>query len=72
MQMYTVPNLTTVLTVTTTHHTPVLTEGSTQYEPAMTPCIHNLQGIVTQFVICAQQPTPAIDSARNANLSLEP
>ena len=72
MQMYTVPNLTTVLTVTTTHHTPVLTEGSTQYEPAMTPCIHNLQGNITQNSICAQQPTPAIDSARNVNLRLNP
>ena len=59
--------------------TPVLTEGSkstqltsTQYEPAMTPCIHNLQGNITQKSICTQQPTPAIDSARSANLGPNP
>ena len=48
--------------------TPVLIEGSrstrltsTQYEASMSPCIHNLQGIVTQ-----PQSIPTVDSARSA------
>ena len=48
--------------------TPVLTEGSTstqltstQYEAAMSSCIHNLQGNVTQ-----PQSIPTVDSARSA------